>query len=276
VNATLGYFALGPILGVGKTGTVFRALDTRDRSAVAVKVFHQGFSQSDEEVQRFTRAAKTIMPLRHLNLVDLYNAGRTDGHCWLSMELVEGPSIAWVVQQTVVGQADWQVARRVLWDVTRALIFLHGKGVIHRNLTPANLLMSSADGLVKVGDVIAAKAQEGKLSENVTTEGHIVGDLGYLAPERTEGDPSVGDARSDLYSLGAVVYAVLTGRPPLEGRNPVETLQKIATELPVPVRILQPDIPASLELAVMRLLSKNPENRFPSALGLLQFLSREE
>jgi serine/threonine-protein kinase len=259
------------MLGTGKTGVVFRALDSRDRTEIALKVFLPEFSRDDEAVQRFTRAAKTIMPLRHRHLVDLLGAGRVAPHCWLAMELIEGPSVAWLVQQTVLGQGDWRTAQNVLLEVGRALVYLHGKHIVHRNITPENLLVSRADGRVKLGDVITAKAQEGKMATHVTAEGHLVGDVRYLAPERTEGDLAPVDHRSDLYSLGAVVYALLTGRPPLEGSNPTETVLKVQKELPAPVRLLQPNIPPLLELVVMRLLSKNPDNRFADAGELLRF-----
>jgi pSer/pThr/pTyr-binding forkhead associated (FHA) protein len=270
-STSLGYFVLGPLLGVGKSGAVFRALDTRDQGPVAVKVFLPEFSNSEEDVQRFVRAAKTVMPLRNLHLVDCYNAGRMKGHCWLSMELIEGPSIAWHVQQAAASPAPWRLGLRVLREVTRALIFLHGKQIIHRNLTPENLLCS-ADGLIKVGDLITAKAQEGKLSQDVTAQGHLVGDLRYLAPERTFGDPSAGDARSDLYSLGAVVYAVLTGRPPLEGKTTVDTIEKIRERVPSPLSQLLPGVPPALDALVIRLLAKEPELRFDNATDLLRHL----
>jgi serine/threonine-protein kinase len=272
-NTTMGYFTLGPLLAVGKSGAVFRALDTRDQGHVAVKVFVSDLSRSEEDVQRFVRAARTIMPLRHLHLVDFYNAGRVNGHCWVSMELIEGPSLAWHVQQAVAAShTDWRVGQRVLREVTRALIFLHGKHILHRNLTPENLLVCAADGLVKVGDLITAKAQEGKLAKDVTAQGHLVGDVRYLAPERTFGDPSAGDAHSDLYGLGAVVYAVLTGKPPLEGDNALDTIDRIRHRLPVPLRKLLPGIPPALDLVVMRLLSKEPVRRFDSATELLRHL----
>jgi serine/threonine protein kinase len=267
-----GYFSLGPVLAVGKNGIVFRALDTRDRSTVAVKVFGPPFSRRKEDVQRFIRAAKTIMPLRHLNLIDFYNAGRQGGYCWASMELVEGPSVAWHVQQALVTRVDWRLGLRVLRDVTRALIFLHGKGVLHRNLTPENLIVCSADGLVKVGDLITAKALEGNLAEDVTSMGHVVGDLRYLAPERTYGDPTAGDERSDLYSLGGVIYALLTGHPPLEGGGASEAIEKIRHTVPTPVRLVEPLVPQAVEAVVMRLLEKDPGRRFPDAKELLRHL----
>jgi serine/threonine-protein kinase len=275
VNAVLAYFTVGPVLGIGRTGVVFRALDTRDRSEVALKVFAPEFSRDEEEVMRFTRAAKTMAPLRHLNLVGLIGGGREHGRCWLSMELVEGPSVAWLVQQAAAGQVDWRAGLRVLHHATRALIYLHGKQVMHRNLTPENLLMNRSDGLVKVGDLIAAKAQEGKLALDVTAEGAIRGNLYYLAPERTLGGPTAGDARSDLYSLGAVVYAVLTGRPPFQEETAVETIAAVRNEDPVPPRLLEPFIPEALEEVVLRLLAKEPEGRFQDATELLRHLVRQ-
>jgi serine/threonine protein kinase len=272
INTKLGYLSLGPLLGVGKSGAVFRAVDIRDQGPVAVKVFVPEFSNSEEDVLRFVRAAKTIMPLRHLNLVDFYNAGRMNGHCWASMELIEGPSLAWHVQQAASGPTQWKLARRVLRDVTRALVFMHSKQVVHRNLTPENLLVNSVDGLVKVGDLITAKAQEGKLAEDVTSEGHVVGDIHYLAPERTFGGPSSGDARSDFYSLGAVVYALLTGRPPNQGKTLVDTLEKIRTRVPTPLRQELPGVSPALDAVVNRLLAKDPAHRFKSAKELLRHL----
>jgi serine/threonine-protein kinase len=271
-NTTLGYFTLGPVLAVGQHGVVFRAMDTRDRSPVALKVFGPDFSRRKEDVQRFTRAAKTIMPLRHLNLIDFYNAGRLHGYCWASMELIEGPSVAWHVQQAALGQVDWRLGAAVLRDVTRALIFLHGKGVLHRNLTPENLMVSAANGLVKVGDLLTAKAQEGKLATDITCEGDLIGDLRFLAPERSSGEPSEGDERSDLYSLGAVVYAVLTGRPPLEGKSVAETIDKIRRTTPTPPRVVQPTVHGALDALVMRLLAKEPGRRFNDAKELLRHL----
>jgi serine/threonine-protein kinase len=134
------------------------------------------------------------------------------------------------------------------------------------------MIVSAADGLIKVGDLLTAKAQEGKLAEDVTSEGQVVGDLRCLAPERTYGDPSAGDERSDLYSLGAVVYAVLTGRPPLEGESQAATIEKIRRTVPNPVRLTQPLVPQAAEAVVMRLLEKEPGRRFPDAKELLRHL----
>jgi serine/threonine-protein kinase len=275
INTALAHFTVGPILGVGRTGVVFRALDNRDRSEVALKVFVPEVSQNEEAVLRFTRAAKTIAPLRHLNLVGLTGAGREQGRLWLSMELVEGPPVAWLVQQAAAGQSDWRAGLRVLLHVTRALIYLHGKQVLHRNLTPENLLMNRSDGMVKVGDLIAAKAQDGKLAMDLTAAGTVPGNVCYVAPERALGDPAAVDARSDLYALGAVVYAVLTGRPPIQGPTPVETVALLRTQEPLPPRKLDPFIPKALEDVVLQLLAKEPADRFEDATELLRHLVQQ-
>jgi Protein kinase domain/FHA domain len=271
-NTGFGTFAIGPILANGVTGIVFRAVDTSSRTPVALKIFVARFSRDDESVERFIRAARTVAPLRYLHLVDVYNAGRQDGHCWTSMELIEGFSVAWVVQQAALKLADWHMGQCILRDVTRALVFLHGKGILHRNLTPENLLMDSRDGLVKVADLISAKAQEGNLAEDVTAEGHLISDVRFLPPECAHGNRWAGDERSDLYSLGAVVYAVLTGRPPLEGKTQIEALEKIQRLAPLPVRRINPAVAPPLEAVVMRLLTKNPRDRFASAKELLRHL----
>jgi serine/threonine protein kinase len=188
------------------------------------------------------------------------------------MQLIEGPSLAWHVQQAAAVPTQWQLAQRVLRDVTRALVFLHGQQIVHRNLTPENLLVDSVDGLVKVGDLITAKALEGKLANDVTSAGSMVGEVHYLAPERTYGGPSSGDARSDLYSLGAVVYTVLTGRPPLVGKNALDTLDIIRNRTPPQLRQVLPSTPPALDLVVSRLLLKDPARRFDSAKDLLRHL----
>jgi serine/threonine protein kinase len=276
-NTMMAHYALGPVLAIGKTGAVFRARDNREQRDVALKIFMPEFSRDPADRQRFVRAATTARDLRQLNLVSVYNAGCTDGTCWLAMELIEGPSLAWVVQQATMRTVpDYGMAQRILRDVTRALIYLHGKSILHRNLTPENLLVSNTDSLVKVSDLITVKAQEGKLAQNITQEGEIIGDLRYLAPERTDGGPDAGDARSDLYGLGAIVYAVLTGKPPIEGDNPVDTIEKIRRTPPVPLRQLLPSIPAALNTVVMRLLAKDPEQRFPDATALLRDLAQNQ
>ncbi len=200
---------------------------------MALKVFLPEFSRDDDEVQRFLRAMKTTLPLRHPHLVSMFGAGKSSSLCWVSMELIEGTSLAQSVQQAAAGSGDWRVALRAVQHVARALAFLHGTHIYHRNITPTNLLLLAKNGTVKLGDLMKAKAQEGRLARQVTQAGEILGDMSFLSPEQTT-NASAGDGRADLYSLGAVAYALLVGRPPLEGKNFVETILKIRQTPPAP------------------------------------------
>ncbi len=269
----LAQFEIGPVIAPGKTGVVFRAHDTREDRDVALKVFLPDFSSDEDEVKRFLRAMKTTLRLRHPHLVSVLAAGRSGHLCWVAMELVEGVSLAQAVHQAAAGAGDWRVSLRVVFHVARALAFLHGHHIIHRNITPGNILITARDGTVKLGDLMKAKAQEGKLARQVTQAGEILGDLRFMSPEQST-NASAGDGRADLYSLGAVAYALLIGRAPLEGRNFVETILKIRQAPPQPPRQLLPTIPAWFEAIVMKLLAKRPEERFQSPGELLAHVNK--
>ena len=238
---------------------------------MALKVFFPDFSRDDEEMQRFLRTMKTVLPLRHPHLVTVHAAGRSGPLCWASMELVEGVSLVPAMRHAATGAGDWRVACRAVMHVARALAYLHGQPIIHRNITPNNILLNTTNGTIKLGDMMTAKAQEGKLSRQVTGAGELLGEVRFLSPEQTV-NASAGDARADLYSLGAVAYAVLTGRPPLEGKSPVETILKIRQAPPAPLRGSLPTLPPLFETTVMKLLAKKPEERFQSAGELLGHL----
>src|SRR5207244_4084355 len=136
-------------------------------------------------------------------LITLYGAGKTGPYCWLAMELVEGESVTQVIHRLgTAGALDWRCALWVAVHVARALEYAHGQNIIHRNITPQNILIRSADRLTKLGDLMLAKAQEGGLAQQITRPGEILGDLRFLSPERTLGQATI-DHRSDLYGLGA-------------------------------------------------------------------------
>jgi Protein kinase domain/Inner membrane component of T3SS, cytoplasmic domain len=268
VGQTLKHFQIGQVIAPGKTGVVFRARDSRDGKELALKVFLPEFGKDEAELQRFLRAMKTMMPLRHPHLVAIHHAGRTGQHCWVSMDLVEGTSLVPALQHAATGQGDWRFGFRVALHVCRALVYLHGRNIIHRNIAPPNVLLNTIDGTVRLGDLMTVKAQEGKLAKQVTQAGEILGDLRFLSPEQTA-NASGGDGRADLYSLGATTYAVLTGRPPLEGKTFVETILKIRQTPPPPPRQLQPAILPAFEAVVLKLLAKKPEDRFQTPAELL-------
>jgi serine/threonine-protein kinase len=269
----LSHYQVGPVIGRGQSGLVFQASDFKDDRAVALKVLWPG-SSNNAELRRFVRTVKTLVPLRHPNLVTFRGAGKTGPYCWMAMELVEGESLERVIERAgVAGMLDWRAATRVAVDLARALEYAHGQGIIHRNLTPRNVLVQKADKVSKLGDLMLAKALEGRLAEQITRPGEILGDLRYTAPERTRGAADV-DGRSDLYGLGALVYALLTGRPPFDGATLVDKITKIRNEAPVPPRKYQMSVPGQFEALVLKLLSKRPEDRYQTAAELLRELER--
>ena len=271
---TLSHYEIGPAMAKGRTGMVFRARDAKVDRPVALKVLWPEFTTHDEEVQRFIRAMKTMLPIRHENLVELIGAGKSGPHCWIAMELVEGESLTKVIHRIgTVGMLDWQYALRVAVQVARALEVAHEHHVIHRNVTPENVLIREADGVAKLGDLMLAKATEGMLAKQVTRPGELIGALAYMSPERTRGDVAA-DTRSDIYGLGATVYALLTGRPPIEGSSLPETIAKIRTAEPTRPKKYQLSIPDLFEGAVMTMLAKRPEDRFQTPTEVLRDLAR--
>jgi serine/threonine protein kinase len=271
---TLLQFEVGPVLAKGQTAVVFRARDTKEEREVALKVLGPDFSENDAEVQRFIRAMKTMLPLRHPNLVTLYGAGKTGRYCWIAMEYVEGESATEMIQRIgTAGMLDWRNALRVAIHIARALDFAHGQQIIHRNVTPQNILVRASDKVTKLGDLMLAKALEGSLAQQITSPGELLGDVHYMSPERTRDTEQV-DGRSDIYGLGATVYALLTGRPPFEGDNLPDTIGKIRRSEPVKPKKYQLSIPDLFEGTVLRMLAKRPEDRFQTAAALLTDLER--
>src|SRR5262249_41929647 len=153
----------------------------------------------------------TVLPLRHPNLVTLYGAGKTGPHCWMSMEYVAGENMQQVIDRIgIAGMLDWRRAFQVALHVGRALAHAAGQNIVHRNVTPTNILREATSKVVKLGDLMLAKALEGPLARQITRPGELIGDVNYMCPEQTHGTQDL-DARSDLYGLGATVYALLTG-----------------------------------------------------------------
>jgi serine/threonine protein kinase len=270
----LSHFEIGSALARGQSGVVFRAHDTKGNRTVALKVLRPEVARNDAEVRRFIRGMKTAMNLRHPNLVALHGAGKTAGYCWVAMEYVEGESLTQVIQRIgVAGMLDWRHALRVAIHVGLALDYAHRKQIIHRNVAPPNILIRQGDGAAKLGDLMLAKSLEGTLARQITRPGELLGDVNYMSPERTRSAAEV-DGRSDLYSLGATVYALLTGRPPFADMSLVETITKIRKVDPERPRKFQMAIPESFEGAVLRLLAKRPDDRYPTAAELLADLER--
>ena len=258
-----------------RTGVVFRAIDRDSRALVALKLFWPELMHSSEAMGRFLRAIETMGPYRHPHLVALYDAGVTEGLCWTASEFVIGQSVKQMISSAgVAGMLDWQRVLRVAIHVAQALEFAASQRIVHRNITPTNILVRRSDGVSKLGDLMLAKALDSLGLATVTHAGAIMSHLPYLSPEQTIGERT--DARSDLYSLGATLYALLTGRPPCEGLTTAETVLKIQTQRPDAPTKYHLAIPALFEGIVMRLLSKRPDDRFTDATQLLKELDRVE
>jgi serine/threonine protein kinase len=274
VGKTLSHYQVGPILAKGQSGIIFKAEDTKSNQTVALKVLWPEFSTNEEEMQRFIRAMKTVLPLRHENLIVLHGAGRTNPYCWMAMEYVEGESVTQVIQRIgIAGMLDWRNALRVAAHIGRALEYAHSNNIIHRNVTPTNIMIRSSDKVTKLGDLMFAKALEGTMAQQVTRPGELVGDINYMSPERTRGGTDI-DARSDIYSLGATVYALLTGRPPHEGSALPEIITKIRSAEVVKPKKYQLSIPDQFEGTVLQMLARRPEERFQSAKDLVTQIER--
>jgi serine/threonine protein kinase len=268
----LGHFEIGEVVAVGNSGVVFQARDVKDNRDVALKVYLPEFAQSEEDLQRFIRAVKTMLPMRHSNLVTLYGGGKTGPYCWMSMEFVEGESLSEMIKRIgTAGKLDWRPALRIALNVARGLNYIHGENIIHRNLSPSNILFSRSGGAAKLGSLILAKALSGAMAREITVGGEILGDIRYLSPEQAGAGGTV-DGRADIYSLGAVIYALLTGRPPFEGKTPLQTATWILQKDPTKPKEFDPNIPDELERIVLRALLKKPPERFQTASDMLAAL----
>lgn len=274
VGTSIHNYRLERVLAKGRNGWVFYAKHTKHDRDLAVKVLYPTFTQVEEEMQRFTRAMKTMFPLDHPNIVRLYNAGVQKPYCWLAMEYVNGEALTEIIRRIgTAGMLPWDYAFRVAVQVARALEAAEEKQIIHRNVSPSSILVRKADQVVKLGDLMLAKAMEGVNAANITRPGELIGEVAYMSPERTVGPDGV-DIRSDIYGLGATLYAVLTGRPPFEDASLPSLIQKIRQADPVKPKKYQLSINDMFEGIVLKCLAKRPEDRFQSFTKLLQELNR--
>jgi serine/threonine-protein kinase len=273
-GTALGHYTLEALLAKGHVGAVYRARDQKTNQLAAVKVLSPDFPHTDAEKQQFVTAMKTMVTFRHPNLVCLLGLGKASGYCWLAMEFVEGESLVPVVHRIVTaGMFDWKQAFRVAMHVARALEFLHEHHQVHGNVTPENILVRKADKTAKLNDFFLGTALKGSQLRQATWQQKTIKELNYLPPEMTKGGAQP-DLRTDLYGLGAAVYALLTGRPPCAGQSHTETIQNIRKTEPVKPKTYQMSVPDTFEGVVMKLLTKRPEERYQSAKEVVANLER--
>ncbi|HHN45986.1 MAG TPA: serine/threonine protein kinase, partial [Planctomycetes bacterium] len=264
----LAHYRVEGVLGEGGSGTVFRAVDMRSNREVALKVLPETLARNKRYVRRFLREARTAARIRHPNIVEVYEVGRLGGRYYLSMELVEGRDVDRILEER--GKLPWREALDLILRVTEALAAAHAAGVIHRDIKPANIMVAS-DGGIKLSDLGLAKRPESEDGGTATGEGVALGTPCYMSPEQAR-DAKNADIRSDIYSLGATFYHLVTGRPPHIGDNPIEILMKVETVEPAAPAEMDASVPAACSRVIMKMLKKSPGMRYQTPTELKRAL----
>ena len=261
-------YEIGTELGRGGMGIVYRAKDRRLKRTIAIKVLPPELAYRSEIRTRFLREAETAAQLSHPNIVPIYTVDEEGGIVYFVMACVDGVNLARKLHDH--GRLPIADARRILKEVGEALAYAHGRGVIHRDIKPDNILLESETGRAMVTDFGIARAiQEG--DARLTATGVAIGTPAFMSPEQAAGDREI-DGRSDLYSLGVVAYQMLTGDLPFSASSTASMLMKHLTERAVPVEHKRPEVPPDFAATVMTLLEKEPERRFPSASSFVLML----
>ena len=256
-------------IGRGGMADVFSARDLLLDRQVAVKVLFPEFATDANFVERFRREAQSAASLSHPNIVNVYDWGKYEGTYFIVMEEVQGRTLAEILSTNK--QLTSKQAAEIASEVAAALGFAHDNHVAHRDIKPANILIG-ANGQVKVADFGIARALNAPTESNLTQVGSVMGTATYFSPEQAQG--AQPDPRSDLYSLGIVMYEMVAGKPPFTGENPVSIAYKQVHDAPQPLVQIVADVPRSFEAIVAKLLAKDPKLRYPSAAALRDDLRR--
>ena len=268
-----GYQILGT-LGRGGMGVVYKARQVKADRVVALKLMLNAEHADDAERERFAVEVQAVARMQHPNIVQMFDVGEVASPGgtplpFFTLEYVSGGTLASKVRQNLLPARE---SAALLATVSRALQYAHDHHIIHRDLKPGNILLGD-DGSPKVADFgLARKTEES--SSRLTQFGTIVGTPSYMAPEQAAGDPDKVGPAADVYSLGAVLYELLTGRRPFVGATMLETLEQVRTADPVPPRQLQPKVPRDLETITLKCLRKDPARRYRSAAALADDLDR--
>ena len=263
-----GYDVLG-ILGRGGMGVVYRARHQKLKRIVALKKMLPS-SDSPQELSRFVREAEAVAGLQHPHIVQVYDVGELEGRPYFTMELMEGGNLA---QRLAGAPQSAAQSTRLIATLASAVEFAHQRGIVHRDLKPANILLT-ADGTPKIADFgLARRIDRGP---ELTRSGARLGTPSYMAPEQALGKSSAVGPLTDVYALGALLYEMLTGRPPFLADTAVETERQVIVEEPVPPTRLNPKLPRELETICLKCLHKDPQRRYATASALLEDLQRFE
>src|SRR5690349_1713571 len=245
------------LVGTGGMSSVYRARDRLLERLVALKVLHPHYADDDEYVERFRREARSVAQLSHPHIVTVIDRGEDDGRQFIVFEYVDGENLKQLIGRT--GPLPTRRALELAVEIADALEFAHEHGLIHRDVKPQNVLVTP-DGDAKVTDFGIARSLD--VEHGVTQTGTVLGTSNYLSPEQASGKPTT--QATDVYSLGVVIYELLTGDVPFPGENFVAVAMKHLNEQPPDVLEQRPDVPLRLAAAIDRALEKDPARRFPS------------
>jgi serine/threonine protein kinase/Tol biopolymer transport system component len=266
----LGPYQIESLLGAGGMGEVYRARDTRLDRTVAIKILTQGVADTPEIRQRFEREARAVSSLSHPHICVLYDVGNQDGIEYLVMEYLEGETLAARIAKGPLTTAE---LLRYAAQIADALDKAHRQGIVHRDLKPANVMLTKTGaklldfGLAKDEEILQGDpGSSPTMSRPLTMQGSIVGTMQYMSPEQLEGKPA--DARSDIFSFGAMLYEMATGKKAFEAKSHASLIAAILKEEPRPMREFQPLTPPALEQIVKACLAKDPDERPQSAHDL--------
>ncbi len=261
-------YELEAVLGRGGMGVVFKARHLALKRTVALKMIRAGDLADPGELARFQVEAQAVARLQHPNIVQIYEVGTVEGSPYCALELAEGGSLA---QRLAARPLAAREAARLVEALAQAMHLAHSRNVVHRDLKPANVLLM-ADGTPKITDFGLARHLDRDSGQ--TQAGQVMGTPSYMAPEQALGRSHDAGPAADVYALGALLYACLTGRPPFVGQTMVETLDLVRTQEPVPPSRIQAGVPLDLETICLKCLRKEPEKRYASAAELADDLVR--
>lgn len=252
-------YEIGDVIGTGGMGVVKSGRDSKLDRAVAIKFLRSDLAEQPDLRARFEAEARAAARISHPNVVGVFDTGEHEGVPYIVMELLSGRSLA---EELEGGPLDAARVRRIGLEILSALDAFHREGILHRDLKPDNVLMA-ADGTIKVGDFGVAKITEGM---DLTMAGTMLGTPAYLAPERVAGEPA--SAASDVYSVGVVLYELLTCSTPYEGDNTLALLRAIQYDEPTPLTQKRPDVERQLAQAIEKAMAKEPAQRYASASSM--------
>ncbi len=271
-----GHYLLGDKLGAGGMGVVYKAVDTRLKRTVALKMIRASRVVSGEAVARFIAEAEAVARLQHPNVVQIHELGDVNGQPFAALEYVPGGSLDRRIKTTL---PDHRVAARLMIPVARAVQAAHDLNLVHRDLKPANILLHGAadapldECVPKVTDFGLVKFLDDHASAQTHADA-VLGTPSYMAPEQAAGKTADVGKAADVYSLGATLYDLLSGRPPFKGTTVQDTLRQVIEQEPVPPRRLQPTVPRDLETVCLKCLEKDPARRYASPAAVAEDLQR--